>query len=300
MNQNWFLKVFPSGICIFVSKFTTIKNSFDMKIFLLFVFILANISLAQEIKFHGEFSPGNIIIAESENILHAQIDNKRLDVHEGKIVVFGFDRDDRDSYLLRIKLNNGKSLIKKIELPARAYKIQRINNMKQSLVTAPPSQNERIVKERQITSAAREKIGELSEALYSTGFERPVMGGRVTSIFGSQRILNGTPKNFHNGLDIAAPEGTPVYAMADGFVRLAADTFYYAGNNIILDHGQGLNSSYLHLSRKDVREGEYVKKGQKIGEIGTTGRSTGSHLHWSLGWFNRRIDPECVLKIQFN
>ncbi|MBU0559743.1 MAG: M23 family metallopeptidase [Bacteroidetes bacterium] len=271
-----------------------------MKIFLLFVFILANISLAQEIKFHGEFSPGNIIIAESENILHAQIDNKRLDVHEGKIVVFGFDRDDRDSYLLRIKLNNGKSLIKKIELPARAYKIQRINNMKQSLVTAPPSQNERIVKERQITSAAREKIGELSEALYSTGFERPVMGGRVTSIFGSQRILNGTPKNFHNGLDIAAPEGTPVYAMADGFVRLAADTFYYAGNNIILDHGQGLNSSYLHLSRKDVREGEYVKKGQKIGEIGTTGRSTGSHLHWSLGWFNRRIDPECVLKIQFN
>jgi murein DD-endopeptidase MepM/ murein hydrolase activator NlpD len=84
--------------------------------------------------------------------------------------------------------------------------------------------------------------------------------------------------------------------MADGYVRLAADTFFYAGNNILIDHGQGLNSKYLHLSKMDVKVDEFVKKGQKIGEVGTTGRSTGPHLHWAVQWFNKRVDPALLLK----
>jgi len=104
----------------------------------------------------------------------------------------------------------------------------------------------------------------------------------------------------HNGLDIAAPRGTPVYAMTDGIVRFVADNFYYSGNFILIDHGQGLNSSYLHLSRTFVKEGEFVKKGEKVGEIGTTGRSTGPHLHWSVQWFGKRIDPAILLKINFD
>ena len=124
-------------------------------------------------------------------------------------------------------------------------------------------------------------------------------GGRVSSVFGSARILNGIPKNAHNGYDIAAPIGTSVYAMTDGIVRLAADNFYYPGNYILLDHGQGLNSQYLHLSKMIVKKGDRVKKGQKIGEIGTTGRSTGPHLHWGVQWYLRRIDPARLLELDF-
>ena len=172
--------------------------------------------------------------------------------------------------------------------------------MKKELVTAPKSQNERIVKERKIIKEARGKIGEVKEALFAEGIIRPVKGGRLSSVFGSQRVLNGTPKNPHNGLDIAAPRGTPVYAMTDGVVLLAADNFYYSGNFILLDHGFGLNSSYLHLSKKFVKAGDYVKKGQKIGEIGTTGRSTGPHLHWSVQWYGKRVDPAGLLKYPIN
>jgi murein DD-endopeptidase MepM/ murein hydrolase activator NlpD len=127
-----------------------------------------------------------------------------------------------------------------------------------------------------------------------------IRGGRITGIFGSQRILNGVKKSPHNGLDIAAPEGTSVYAMTDGIVRLTGKNYYYNGNFVFIDHGQGLSSLYLHMSRLNVKDGQIVKKGVKIGEVGTTGRSTGPHLHWSVQWYNKRIDPECLLKININ
>ena len=264
------------------------------------VIVFSNLYNAQEIQIFGELKPGSVVFVKGEEIQSVFLDDDSLTVDEGKYFVFGFDRDAEGSYLLKIKYNNGKVLLKKIDLPKRDYVIQKINNMKQSLVTAPEKENERVLAEREITKAARAKIGEVKEAMYKTGFVRPVKGGRISSIFGSQRILNGEPKSPHNGLDIAAPKGTPVYAMSDGIVRLSADLFYYAGNNIIIDHGQGLNSAYLHLSKKYVKEGDIVKKGEKIGEIGTTGRSTGPHLHWSVQWFNKRVDPSEILKVSFD
>ncbi len=154
--------------------------------------------------------------------------------------------------------------------------------------------NERIKREREITKSAKEKIGNISNALFSKGFIKPINGGRISSVFGSQRILNGVPKSPHNGIDIAVPRGTPVEAMSEGKVLLSADNFYYAGNFIIIDHGLGLNSMYLHLSESFVKEGQMVKKGEVIGKVGTTGRSTGPHLHWSVQWFEKRIDPNSV------
>ena len=119
---------------------------------------------------------------------------------------------------------------------------------------------------------------------------RPVSGGVLTSVFGSQRILNGVPRNAHNGLDFAAPTGTPVYAMADGRVILAADDFYYSGNFIILDHGQGLNSSYLHLSKKDVKEGDFVRQGQSIARSGDSA-STKPKLHFEIRKAGKPVNP---------
>ncbi len=271
-----------------------------MKKIILFVFVFSFLIKANEVKFFGSFNPGSLVFASGEGIQQVFLNSKFIDVDKEGNFVLGFDRDEKGTHYLKIKFESGKSLIKKIILSEREYKIQRINNMKSKYVTAPNTEEERIKKEREIIREAKKKIGEEKNALYRNGFIRPVEGGVLTSVFGSQRILNGVPRNAHNGLDIAAPTGTPVYAMADGIVILAADDFYYSGNFIILDHGQGLNSSYLHLSKKDVKAGDFVKQGQKIGEIGTTGRSTGPHLHWSVQWFGERTDPALLLKVNLS
>ena len=213
---------------------------------------------------------------------------------------FGFDRDDNSAHYLQIKFSGGKVIIKKLTLPKREYKIQRINNMKSKYVSPPDSELVRISREREIIKSGYSKLNTSSEANYKTGFTRPVAGGRITGVFGSQRILNGIAKDPHNGLDIAAPSGTPVYAMSDGIVQLARNEFYYTGNFILLDHGHGLTSRYLHLSKISVKEGTLVKKGDLIGLIGTTGRSTGPHLHWSVQWYNKRIDPQSLLMDSMN
>jgi len=273
-----------------------LKNVF---IIILTVFTFSNKLIAQEINFFGEFEQGTLVVAQGDPVEWARLNDQELKVDDSGIFTFGFDRNEPDTMILNVKFKEGKVLLKKIKMHKRQYKIQRINNMKKDLVTAPKNLNQRIKKERQIALEARRPIGKIDTAFYKVGFIRPVKGGRVSSVFGSARILNGVPKNAHNGYDIAAPTGTSVYAMTDGIVRLAADNFYYPGNYILLDHGQGLNSQYLHLSKMLVKKGDRVKKGQKIGEIGTTGRSTGPHLHWGVQWYLRRIDPARLLELEF-
>jgi murein DD-endopeptidase MepM/ murein hydrolase activator NlpD len=273
------------------------------KYILFFVSILVisvNSLCAQHLKIVGEYSTGSVLFGIGEGIAFARLDTVELSVDEGKYFTFGFDRDDKDDHLLHVKLSDGRVYLKKIKLQQAKYRIQRINNIQQKHVTPPKKENDRIVRERKINRAANARIGEVKEAFFKNGVQRPIIGGRISGVFGSQRILNGIPKNIHNGLDIAIARGTPVYAMADGYVRLAADTFFYAGSNILIDHGQGLNSKYLHLSKMEVEVDQFVKKGQKIGEVGTTGRSTGPHLHWALQWFNKRVDPALLLKSGLN
>ncbi|GJQ62026.1 MAG: hypothetical protein SCALA702_10790 [Melioribacteraceae bacterium] len=265
------------------------------KILLLLLFTIA--LNAQSLEIIGTPEPGRLLFCKAENIHWAYLNDKKLDTDNSGIFVFGFDRNDTGEYLLKVKHGDGKVTLKRFNLPERKYNVQKLT-VKKKYVSPPKTENERIKKEREIVVAARKNIGEIKEPLYADGFIRPVKGGYISSIFGSQRILNGKPKNVHNGLDIAAMTGTPVYAMADGVVRLAADDFYYSGNFILLDHGQGLNSVYLHLSKKDVKDGDKVKKGDKIGEIGSTGRVTGPHLHWGVQWYNKRVDPADLLKIK--
>jgi len=264
------------------------------------MFFFVSSIFSQEIKFFGNFEPGNLVIAEGNNIKWAWIDATKLKVDDEKMFSFGFDAKESGNKILKVKHGDGKVSLKKIKLPNRKYKIQKINNKKQQFSTTPDSLKERIKRERAISNKAKKEIGKNNTALYKSGFMRPIKGGRISSVFGSQRILNGVPKNMHNGLDIAVPRGTPVYAMTDGIVRLNADDFYYAGNHIILDHGQGLNSMYLHLSESLVFEGQRVKKGKIIGRVGTTGRSTGPHLHWGVQWYSKRVDPAKILKMKFN
>ena len=133
--------------------------------------------------------------------------------------------------------------------------------------------------------------------LWQPGFVEPVNGKR-TGIFGSVRIMNGQPRNPHNGEDIGAPLGTPVAATNDGVVKLTVDHFF-SGKGIFLDHGLGFYSMYFHLSEVLVKDGEVVKAGQIVGKVGASGRATGPHLHWGVKLNGARVNPYALLDLPF-
>lgn len=266
-----------------------------MRYLLIFFFLSVQI-FSQDLILQGTAEPGGIIFGLAKEAKSIYLNEMELlfDHNDGHFV-FGFDRDDSAKYYLKVKFNNGKSVIKSITLKERKFDVQEINNPKKQFSKPAKEDSAQILTERQITKNAKKQIGAVTNALYINGFQRPVTSNRKTGVFGSQRILNGVKSNIHNGIDYGVPKGTPVFATTDGIVRLTADNFYYAGNHVIIDHGQGLYTAYLHLSEIKVKEGELVKKGQVIGLVGTTGRSTGAHLHWMAMWFNKMIDPQNLL-----
>jgi murein DD-endopeptidase MepM/ murein hydrolase activator NlpD len=175
----------------------------------------------------------------------------------------------------------------------RKYETQIINDVPQDKVMPPQSALERIVSDSNAVKEAREKITE--HEWFVDGFIRP-LNGPITGVYGSQRIYNGIPKQPHYGVDYAAPKGTRVRAPAGGIVTLADQDMYFSGGTIIVDHGHGLSSTFLHLSKILVKPGIYINRGMEIAEVGATGRATGPHLDWRMNWRDVRIDPLLVLE----
>ncbi len=130
---------------------------------------------------------------------------------------------------------------------------------------------------------------------FRDGFVWPLKSFRLSARFGGQRILNGVPKRPHYGADLAAPIGTPVTAPAAGLVSFAETGLHFEGSLIMIDHGQGLLSMYLHLSRVDVSAGQKVQRGEQIGLVGMEGRATGPHLCWRMSWRGRHLDPTMLV-----
>ena len=205
---------------------------------------------------------------------------------EGRLIV-GFDRDEKSNFIE----TQGERI--SFDLEARDYDISRIDGL-------PPSQVSTFTEAqlKKIRSAsARKKVGfaSRSDVLgFKNGFIYPVKDYTKTTNFGAQRILNGEEKRPHYGVDLAAAKGTPIYAPADGIVSLADDDLYFEGAMVLLDHGQGLISMYLHTDEILVKPGQSVKQGEQIATVGTRGRSTGPHLCWRLKWRNRNLDPELL------
>ena len=152
-------------------------------------------------------------------------------------------------------------------------------------VKPPKKLKARIKREAKLIKSAWAKVGKITTALFMKGFDYPV--------------LNGKPSDIHNGVDFRRPEGDSVKAITDGIVRIAGKDFFYNGNFILLDHGQGLTSVYLHMSKLIVKAGQKVRKGELIGLVGSTGRSTGPHLHLGVQWYKKRIDPMSLFEIKF-
>ena len=271
---------------------------FAKRIFLFFSLFSFTLIYSQTVKLYGDAIPGGLMIGSSTNIKSVTLDKKKLQVDSNGMFVFGFDRNAKGSHILKIFYKGKKSIIKKFKLPKRKYIVQKLR-IDGKYVTPPKDELKKIKLESIEMKKARASVGLIDSAFYSSGFEYPVKNPRETSQFGSQRILNGVRKAPHNGIDFGEDEGTPVYAAADGIVAIAGNDFYYNGNFVLLDHGQGLTSVYLHFSKLDVVTGDHVKKGQKIGEVGTTGRSTSAHLHFGVQWYNKRIDPMSMLELKF-
>jgi murein DD-endopeptidase MepM/ murein hydrolase activator NlpD len=175
---------------------------------------------------------------------------------------------------------------------ARDYKIQRINGLPEKYVEPPASVLKRIERDNRLIGAARAR--DTDEAWFADDFAWPVKGP-VTGVYGSRRILNGVEKRPHYGVDIAVGTGTPIKAPVGAIVAMADPDLYFTGGTVILDHGHGVSTSYLHMSRIDVKVGDRVEKGATIGAVGATGRATGPHLCWRLNWFADRLDAALVV-----
>jgi len=182
--------------------------------------------------------------------------------------------------------------VREIAVTRRDFPLERINGVPESTVNPPPAIAERIADEQAQVARARTRNDARDD--WNAPFIWPVTG-RVSGVFGSQRIYNGTPKSPHSGLDVAAPQGTPVRAPAAGIVTFAKPDLYLTGGTVLLDHGHGVSSNFLHLSRLDVAVGDRVEAGDVLGLVGATGRATGPHMHWGMNWFDVRIDPQALL-----
>ena len=237
----------------------------------------------------GEKIAGGIIFFKSEEGVKAFLDGNAIPVSQNGSFIIGFHRDPKVKQILKII---GKNMQEEIILyvKKRNYNIQRIDGIDPSKVNPPVEVIERIRKEAKLVKNARFLSRSIATPYYEEGFQVPAEGV-ISGVYGSQRILNGEPRQPHYGIDIALPIGHPVTAAGTGKVLLAERDLYFSGGTIIIGHGQGLTTTYLHLSKIKVNLGEYVDKGSLIGEVGSTGRVTGPHLDWRAEWMGRRIDP---------
>lgn len=207
---------------------------------------------------------------------------------DGRFLI-AFDRDAPPAAVLVATLASGAQVAEQLLVSPRAWNISRLPTLPKYPLPEPEFERVRPAELAQI-NAARALVTD------AAGWSQPFLWparGRISTLFGSQRIYaNGEAGSYHSGIDVAVPQGTPIVAPADGVVVLAADhPFTLEGNLLMIDHGMGLSSAFLHLSRIDVHVGDHVRRGQPIALSGMTGRATGPHLHWSLRWRDARIDP---------
>jgi biotin carboxyl carrier protein len=206
-------------------------------------------------------------------------------------VVFGVGRDATGPLVVTVDPPAGRREVVRIAVTARDWPVQRVDGVPPRTVDPPPAIAERIRREQARVAEARLRDDPRTD--FAQRFVVPVEG-RISGRFGRARVYNGKPGSPHSGMDIAAPSGTPVKAPAAGIVTFADPDLYLTGGTLVIDHGHGISSNFLHLSRIDVRVGDRVEQGQVVAAVGSTGRSTGPHLHWGMNWFDVRIDPQLV------
>jgi murein DD-endopeptidase MepM/ murein hydrolase activator NlpD len=240
----------------------------------------------------GPLQQGGLVRGQVEPGAQVFFEGRAVRTSSEGLFLIGFDRDAPSEAVLKVVFPDGSHLIRKLEITPRQYPIQRIEGLPPPQVSPPDEELIRIREEAALMKKVRERDDPRTDFL--KGFIWPLQGA-ITGVYGSQRILNGEPRRPHYGVDIAAPVGTPVRAPAAGVVTLAHPEMFFSGGTLVLDHGHGLSSAFLHLSRILVTEGEAVSQGALIAEVGATGRVTGAHLDWRVNLFQSHLDPQLLV-----
>ena len=249
--------------------------------------LLLAASPAAAVELQGALTQGGMVLGRAAPGAKVTLDGRPVRVSPDGLFVLGFGRDHKDAATLEV---DGET--QRLAIAPRVYDIQKVDGLPQQTVTPDPAQLARIREEGERIRAARRADTALLG--FAQSFIWPARA-RISGVFGSQRILNGEPRQPHLGVDVAAPTGTPVRAPAAGRVSLAEPDMFLTGGTLMLDHGHGLSSVFAHLSRLDVKAGDEVRQGDVVGAVGGTGRATAPHLHWGMSWFDERLDPALLV-----
>ena len=259
--------------------------------FIFFMFIINPRHALDFPKIFGCFCEGGIITGNIGTLNSIEIDGKKQEIFEDGNFIFAFGRKFGDK--VSVSYNGVK---KEFDIKKKKYKIEKISGLPKRKVEPSKKDLEKIFEDKKKIVNAK-KIG-VSKKIFEKKFILPAKG-RISGVYGSQRILNNKPRSPHNGIDIAAREGTDIVAPSSGVVKLIDENMFFTGKTVIIDHGMGLISIFAHLSKIDVKENEVIERGDKIGQIGMTGRATGPHLHWGMYLENKSVDPMSVIESSF-
>lgn len=230
----------------------------------------------------GKVKPGSKIF----------LDEKTVKITTSGQFVFGFHRDAKPEWTLKVVSPDGKIAHHELTIKPRKYDIQRVNGLPPKTVNIPPAELARRKREGAMVKSAR--ADQSASMDWSETFILPAKG-RITGVYGSQRVLNGEPRFPHYGLDVAAPIGSPIWAPAAGRIVLAEPDFLLEGGIVMIDHGFGVSSALFHMNSVDVKAGMVVKQGDQIGTVGAKGRASGPHVDWRVNWFTVRLDPALLV-----
>lgn len=244
----------------------------------------------------GTLSQGGLLFGRTAPGTEVRLDGQEVMVDsEGRFVI-GFGRDHPETAELEVEYPDGETESRPLTIEPHEWLESRITVAENKANPSSPYDLDKIAADKELKDEARAKLG--ATVYWTSGFTWPAEGC-VMSPFGYRRIINGSPRRYHSGVDVAAPDGmnptdyigTPIYAPADGVVTLAEPDMFFEGGLVLIDHGQLLESALMHMSEVLVQEGDYINQGDLIGKVGKEGRATGPHLHWSLKWRDRLVDP---------
>jgi murein DD-endopeptidase MepM/ murein hydrolase activator NlpD len=247
------------------------------------------LSLSEILNLKGDWIQGGLIFGQAPLGTQLKFLGHVVPQTKNGEFVLGLGRDADKSVALSVIFPDGKEVEKKFAVEQRQYRIQRVEGVPSRTVNPDPEHLKRIREEASQARAARKPVTERTDFL--AAFQWPLLGP-ISGIYGSQRYYNGQPRRPHFGVDVAAPSGTPVKAPVAGKVTLAHPDMFFSGGTLIVDHGHGVSSTFLHLSKLLVSVGDEVEQGEVIAEVGATGRVTGAHLDWRMNWFDQRVDPQ--------
>lgn len=267
------------------------RNYFRNYFFVALVGVSAHALAEAPIELRGTPEQGGLVYGHVAPGANVKLDGASVRTTPSGDFVIGFDRDAKANAQLVIE-HNGRRETQTLTVAPRQYAIQRVTGVPQRTVEPPPEELARILKEQKLVEAARAVNSNRLEFLGP--FQWPLLGP-ISGVYGSQRFYNGAPGRPHFGVDVAASVGTPVRAPAAATVTLAEPDLFFSGGTLIMDHGYGVSSTFMHLSRLLVQTGDTIQAGQIVGEVGATGRASGPHLDWRINWFGVHIDAQRVV-----